>query len=129
MHSVRDPTLGMGVIRLIDIDEMIIYIGKNEWIHDRVIYAVVAFKTCEKNLKFDDLIHASQVDLYNSLNTGDLIIHGKKKNSPALVVGTTFNKRLHNKVIKQNVWVLENGIKRLLHVKSDIIEVQKANDV
>ncbi len=128
VYSTRDPTLGLGVIKLVDVDEMIIYIGKNEWIHDRVVYATVAFQTCEKNIKLNDLIHAAQVGLYNSLNAGDLIFYGKKKNACRIIVATLKKKHNIRSITTQHVWVLENFRKKLLPIRSIINDVRRNED-
>lgn len=128
IYSIREPWLGKGIVKSINVDETLLYLGKNEWLTEYVTYAIVAYQNSDKACKLQDIVNAKQVELYNSLKPGDLIFHGKKKNVCGVVIATLDKRHDLRSVATQSVWVLENFTKRLLSIRSMIIDVRRNED-
>lgn len=117
---------GHGIIRSIDVEKTIIYLGKNEWLTEYTTYASVEFVDGIKNIKLADLITASQVKLYDSLRPGDFVVYGKRKQARGLVLSVNLRPTWKNYIIMNRVIILEDGIRKTLPLRHEIISINRA---
>lgn len=122
------PELGVGSIEFIDTEEMIIYLGRNEWLTEFVKFASVAFLTHTENVKVSDLVRSDHVMLYDSLRPGDLVVYGKRKHAYGIVLNVFPRPMQKLHVTCNSVEILENCTRKVLLLKHEILSVQRSSN-
>lgn len=123
--SLKNPTLGVGTVMGVAVDVLHVYVGRNEWVLDYTTYATVTFDDRAVDVKLSDLVSESQVNAYDSLVAGDLVVFGKKKMARGLVLRVLPHRGRRPHVTRGRVIVIVDGSKMTLPVRCEIVEVHR----
>lgn len=90
---------------------------------DVVTHACVKFTDCSRFIPLNKLVSKTQIELYESLCIGDLVVYGKKKYACGIVIDIVKKKSKRRSITKHTVYVLEGGVKKQLQYLTKIISV------
>lgn len=93
-------------------------------------YAKIHFGNDNIELPIGSIISFAQVEKYESLETGDMVVFGKIKKAIGIVLSNLPRKKTKNgiNVTNRAVYVLVDGLKKKLSIRQEIISIQKASE-
>lgn len=107
-------------------------IGETEAFYERVPVALVRFDGHDQlhHVRLSELVKDRQIELYDSLESGDLVVYGSQKMACGLVLENVRKRQMRTNVAAtdRRVMVFENGSKKLLPLGQEIIRIQRARD-
>ena len=128
VRCLRDPSRGEGVVEHVGVETTLIYLGRNEWLTEYVPFATVAFNAIRLDVRLDDIVKSQQVELYESLQPGDLVIYGKRKQARGIVIQVKKRRGRRPYVTDHSVIVVEGGSKKSLPLRHDILIIRRVTE-